>query len=166
MFFHPFFNSKGKREAGTMTLTERLSKRTIPDGAIENISNLVASGKGDKSGNCGVREGATPLRDRTNQGQPEVRLLKPEAPVKVDCNSDAEPIEAHETVELDSEGFVIWADTSSQEQASRPPLEPAEEIRVLRAALGEALEENRRVQTMIGFYLQFVASCTASPGGM
>lgn len=136
-----------------MTLTERLSKRTIPDGAIENISGLVAASKTDKLGSGAVREGATPLRDRTNQGQPEIRLLKAEAPAKAESGSEADAIEGHETVELDSDGFVIWADTSSQEQASRPPLEPAEEIRVLRAALGEALEENRRVApSIIPFY--------------
>jgi hypothetical protein len=53
--------------------------------------------------------------------------------------------ETHEPVELDSDGFVIWADTSSQEKASRPSLDPEEEIAVLRAALKEALEENRLV---------------------
>ena len=128
-----------------MTLT---AKRTIPEGALEN---MPPPGKQEKALSA-VREGATPLRDRTNEGSLELRLPKPDAPGKTEDSNGDEEVEGHETVELDSDGFVIWADTSSQEQAARPALEPSEEIRVLRAALTEALEENRRVWLMNVFF--------------
>jgi len=119
------------------------------EGSLENsrVGTLVKSE--GKLTPVSPMNSTTPLRDSTNRVLTHSSNLKAEVPKtpEDDENKHEETVidssqKSHDPVQLDSEGFVIWAD-SSQEQVKDSELE--EENRVLRAALYDALEENRTV---------------------
>lgn len=118
-----------------------------------------------------TKRAKVPLKDSTNLGVPsaEIKTKQQSACGEVEGHSEligekrALPSSeaSHEAVQLDSEGFVIWEDSQPQEIH----VDLAEEIRTLKAALTEALEENKFVRDKYIsclFISLYLVACKAS----
>lgn len=110
---------------------------------------------GIKKENLDIKRAKAPLKDSTNLGVPSVEVKAKLQSASGGVEGHTESIgekralpsseASHEAVQLDSEGFVIWEDSQPQELH----VDLAEEVRTLKAALCEALEENKFVQNIL-----------------
>lgn len=134
-----------------------LKMMTASNADQENLAPEVIKGK--KQFIAGATSVRQPLKDNTNcnSSSKDVRpVVDRKEPSTLEADSlyiapSQCSIAAHEEIELDSEGFVIWED-STQHSSS-----PEDEVRVLREALSATLEENRMVsnQAICSPYLIF-----------
>jgi hypothetical protein len=145
-----FLFKNSRAWAGNFESFEPMGLEIVPDENCQSVPGFSET----KKDSLNTKRARLPLKDSTNYGAAQVE-------VKVKLQSPSGAIEysdsigekrgppsseaSHEAVQLDSEGFVIWED--SQPQEIRVDL--AEEVRTLKAALAEALEENKLVQFLI-----------------
>lgn len=125
-------------------------------GTTEENTIAVNSNKSSTAGVCKVRQ-RQPLKDRSNtlllnkSFKSASAALEGPSPVEP-CETEDEQEELlltqaqHESVQLDSDGFVVWEDDEVEDCQATVTVESLKaEAKALRDALSAALEENRHV---------------------